>query len=90
MYRQSLIKATPKLSIARRGFLSSSIVRALPSQSQPHTLEKPGKDDHNPQTENMKKAQAEKKSTSQQRKGKSDKETSSRNAGIGMQVPTPT
>jgi hypothetical protein len=58
--------------------------RTLPSVKQPHTIDKPGKDDTNPQTEGMKKAREEKKSTDQQPKGGKPKKGP--NAGIGLQV----
>jgi hypothetical protein len=70
--------------VARRSFFSSTAVRKLPSVKQPHTLEKPGKDDTNPQTENMKKAREEKETTSQDSEKKSP--PGGLNAGIGMQV----
>jgi hypothetical protein len=71
--------------VGRRGFASSAAARKLPSVEQPHTLDKPGKDDTNPQTENMKKAKKEKHATNQEPKGKGP---SGPNAGIGMQVVT--
>jgi hypothetical protein len=57
----------------------------LPYVEQPHAVEKPGKDDHNPQTENMKKSREEKAKTSQKPTGKKPK---GRNARMGMQVNT--
>jgi hypothetical protein len=82
MLRPSIL---PRVSlVARRGFFSSATVRKLPSVEQPHILEKPGKDDTNPQTENMKKARKEKETTSQDSEKKSP--PGGLNAGVGMQV----
>jgi hypothetical protein len=84
MFRQSVVKASRTSFITRRYFASSAVARTLPSVEQPHTIDKPGKDDHNPQTENMKKSREEKKSTDQQPKENKPKKGPS--AGIGMQV----
>jgi hypothetical protein len=84
MFRQSLVTVLRISFLARRGFVSSAAARTLPSVKQPHTIDKPGKDDTNPQTENMKKAREEKKSTDQQPKGGKPKKGA--NAGIGLQV----
>jgi hypothetical protein len=51
---------------------------------QPHTIEKPGKDDTNPQTESYKKSREEKEATSQE--PKENKPKKGPNAGIGFQV----
>jgi hypothetical protein len=83
MHRQTLFQLPRATAIARRGFCSSATLRTLPSVEQPHTLDKPGKDEHNPQTENMKKSRDEKAKTSQEPKEKKPK---GRNAGIGFQV----
>jgi hypothetical protein len=81
MLRPSILsKVSP---VARRRFATSTVVRALPSVEQPHTVEKPGKDDTNPQTENYKKARKEKENA--EKKPKSDP-PGGLNAGVGMQV----
>jgi hypothetical protein len=84
MFRQSLVTVSRSSFVARRNFVSSAAARTLPSVKQPHTIDKPGKDDTNPQTENMEKAREEKKSTHQQSKGGKPKKGP--NAGIGLQV----
>jgi hypothetical protein len=83
MHRQTLYQLPRAAAIVRRGFCSTPGLRALPSVKQPHTLDKPGKDEHNPQTENMKKSRDEKAKTSQTPK---EKKPEGRNAGIGFQV----
>ena len=83
MHRQTLYQLPRAAAIVRRGFCSTPGLRALPSVKQPHTLDKPGKDEHNPQTENMKKSRDERAKTSQTPK---EKKPEGRNAGIGFQV----
>jgi len=83
MHRQVLFQLPRVAATARRGFCSSATLCTLPSVEQPHNLDKPGKDEHNPQTENMKKAQEEKAKTSQEPK---DKKPEGPNAGIGFQA----
>jgi hypothetical protein len=84
MFRQSLVKVSRNSLSGRRTFVASATAWKLPSVEQPHTLEKPGKDDTNPQTESMKKSMEEKEATSQ--KPKQDKPKKGPNAGIGLQV----
>jgi hypothetical protein len=85
MHRQQLINLTRPFVIVNRGFVSGPAVNALPSMKQPHTIEKPEKnEDHDPQTESMNKSREEKKTADQEPKKK--KETEGPSAGIGMQV----
>jgi len=83
MHRQTLFQIPRAAATTRRGFCSTAALRTLPSVKQPHTLDKPGKDEHNPQTENMKKSRDERAKTSDTSKGKKPE---GRNAGIGFQV----
>jgi len=84
MFRQSLVKVVRNTVSSRRTFAASAAVRKLPSVEQPHTIEKPGKDDTNPQTESYKKSREEKEATSQEPKENKPKKGPS--AGIGLQV----
>ena len=84
MLRQSLVKIVRNSVSSRRTFVATATVRKLPSVEQPHTIDKPGKDDTNPQTDNYKKAREEKNAASQEPKENKPKKGPS--AGIGMQV----
>ena len=84
MFRQSLVKVSRSSLAGRRAFVASATAWKLPSVEQPHTIEKPGKDDTNPQTEGMQKSKEEREATSQ--KPKEDKPKKGPSAGIGLQV----